>query len=130
MKKTITIYLIIICILVSFVGCGIVKFYKNIPSDYQMVFEYCDYNFPSHTVLIFTEWNEEIMTNRANTNIVYVEKSITVSHGDYGLTSEGYYVRYNKKVPNGKKVISYFIYNPYSNYTDDIIAVIDNQIIR
>ena len=70
------------------------------------------------------------MTNRANTNIVYVEKSITVSHGDYGLTSEGYYVRYNKKVPNGKKVISYFIYNPYSNYTDDIIAVIDNQIIR
>lgn len=71
------------------------------------------------------------ITHRKGKNIVYVEKCISKSKGKYGRTIKGkYYIRYNKKVSKGKKVTSYLIWNPYTNYSDDIIAVVDNKMIR
>ena len=103
----------------------------QVPSDYQLVYSYCDSHFPTYTVCIFTEWNEEIICNRANTNIVYVEKCISYSSGsNFGYTKEGYFIRYNKIVPIGQEVTSYFIYNPYTNYCDDILLAIDNGLVR
>ncbi len=50
--------------------------------------------------------------------------------GKWGKTKDGYKVKYNKKVKKGKKVKSYLIYNPKTNYIDDVVAVVDNHRIR
>ena len=57
---------------------------------------------------------------------VYIEKVKTKSKGGYkGYTIKGKHsVKYPKKVKKGKKVTMYFIYNPYTNYCDDIVAVV------
>ena len=103
----------------------------HVKSDYQIVFDYCDTYFSTYTVCIFTEWDEEVMCNRANTNIVYVEKCTSYSSGsNFGYTKEGYFIRYNKVVPKGQEVISYFVYNPNTNYFDDVILAVDNGLIR
>ena len=72
------------------------------------------------------------LENRKGKKIVYIEKCITISNGKGGgFTKKGhYYVAYNKKVKKGKKVTSYFVYNPYTNYVDDIVAAVDNKMIR
>ena len=62
---------------------------------------------------------------------VFVEKVKSISDGGkHGHTKDGYYITYNKKVKKGKRVTSYLIYNPKTNYTDDIVAVVDNKKIR
>lgn len=55
---------------------------------------------------------------------------MSYSKGTYGYSKKGEYVKYNKKVKKGKKAISYFIYNPETNYCDDVVAVIDCGKIR
>ena len=99
-------------------------------SNYDLVKSYCKTNYPNHKVVVFTKWNEQKMSHRANKKVVYVEKFISYSKGKYGYSKKGEYVTYNKKVKKSTKVISYFIYNPYTNYCDDVIAVIDNHRIR
>ena len=100
-------------------------------TDYQLMYKYCDENFSTYTVCVFTEWDDEVMSNRANTNVIYVEKCISYSEGGrYGYTEKGEYVTYNVDVPKGEKVESYFVYNPYTNYCDDILVAIDNQLMR
>jgi hypothetical protein len=66
----------------------------------------------------------KVPTNRQGT--VYIEKVKTKSDGgrDGHTTKGNYYVKYPKKVKKGKKVTMYFIYNPYTNYCDDIVAVV------
>lgn len=46
------------------------------------------------------------------------------------MTKDGYKIRYNKLVRKNKKHVVYLIYNPKTNYTDDIIAVISNNKVR
>lgn len=93
--------------------------------------KYCKENYQDYKIKYFTKWNEYTMTHRKGKRIVYIEKIISYSSGNkYGYTQNGYYIAYNKKVKKGNKVISYCIYNPYSNYPDDIIAVIDCKKIR
>lgn len=70
------------------------------------------------------------LQKRKEKGIVYVEIMRSVSHGEYGYTDEGYYIRYNKRVAKGKSVVSYCIYNPNTIYTDDVVAVVDNGILR
>jgi hypothetical protein len=64
-------------------------------------------------------------------NELTIEVFDTVSDGSGGgYTSEGYYLTYNTIVENGETVQSIIIYNPATQYGDDVIAVIDNGIIR
>ena len=98
--------------------------------DYTLVKSYCKENYPNHKVVMFTKYNAKVMEHRANKKVVYVEKFISYSKGKYGYSKKGEYVKYNKKVKKGKKVISYFVYNPYTNYCDDVVAVVDNHRIR
>ena len=75
------------------------------------------------------EWKR--ILHRKGKNVVYIEKLVSKSKGRHGYTIKGhYYVAYNKKVKKGKKVTSYIIWNPYTNYEDDVTAVIDNKMIR
>lgn len=92
-------------------------------------------NYPKCKIKFITLSNEKNwkkILKRKGKNIVYIEKCITKSSGkNYGYTIKGhYYVAYNKKVPKGKKVTSYFIWNPYTNYCDDVVAAVDNKMIR
>lgn len=69
--------------------------------------------------------------HRKGKKFIVVEKIISYSSGKrYGLTKQGWYIGYNKKVPKGKKVISYFIYNPNSNAPDDYLWIVDNKTYR
>jgi hypothetical protein len=98
--------------------------------DYALVKSYCKANYPNHKVVMFTKYNVKVMEHRANKKVVYVEKFVSYSKGKYGYSKKGEYVKYNKRVKKGKKVISYFVYNPYTNYCDDVVAVVDNHRIR
>lgn len=99
-------------------------------SNYELAETYVERNFPQCEMVVFKHYDANIMENRANTNIVYVEKFVSYSRGKYGYSKNGERIKYNKKVKKGKKVTSYIIYNPYTNYCDDVIAVIDNHKIR
>jgi hypothetical protein len=100
------------------------------PSDRQIVREYCHKHYKGYTIRYFTKWNDKVMSHRANRKIVYVEKMVSYSKDKYGYTKDAYYIKYNKRVKKGKKVISYCIYNPKNNSCDDVVAVVDNKILR
>lgn len=102
------------------------------PKNVSLVARYISNHYKGKRVK-FVEIGDLTITDlqkRKENNIVYVEIMRSVSQGTYGYTNEGYYIRYNKKVPKGKSVVSYCIYNPNSVYTDDVVAVIDNGILR
>ena len=96
----------------------------------HLVREYAKHNYPNCKIVFLDKYDESKIENRADKNIVYIEKFVSYSKGKYGYSKDGYYVKYNKKVKKGKKVVSYFVYNPYTNYCDDVVAVIDNKMIR
>lgn len=125
--------IILITLISLFIGiCAIdtVAVNADSMSDRQIVKEYCNKHYKSYTIRYFTKWNERMITHRANKKIVYVEIMTSYSKGRHGYTKDGYYIRYNKKVTKGKKVKSYCIYNPKTNYIDDVVAVVDNKILR
>lgn len=68
--------------------------------------------------------------NRKNKKYVYVIKFITKSYGTYGYTFLDSYICYNRYVTPGKKVVVYYIYNPDSNYEDDVVARVANNRIK
>lgn len=100
------------------------------PTNTKLVREYCRKHYPKQTIRIVYKYDAKKMENRKNKGVVYVERFVSYSRGRYGYSKKGEYVRYNKKVKKGKKVVSYFIYNPYTNYCDDVVAVIDCGKIR
>lgn len=68
----------------------------------------------------------KLILQRKGKPYVLVEKNTSVSRGIYGVIQGKWITRYNKYVQPGKRVISYYIYNPGSNYIDDVSFVIDN----
>jgi hypothetical protein len=75
--------------------------------------------------------NDKKIDKRKGKKTVYIEKLISKSKGNYGYTIKGhYYIKYNRKVKKGNKVVSYLLWNPYTNYIDDVVAVADCKMIR
>lgn len=78
-------------------------------------------------------WN--VILHRKNKDYVVVEKVVSkgngTRHGWY-TTKDGnkYIIGYNKKVPKGKRVTSYVIWNPKTSYCDDVTYVVDNGKVR
>lgn len=129
-KGRIIIFITLISLFIGICAVDTVAVNAKSPSDRQIVKEYCRKHYKGYTIRYFTKWNDKVMSHRANRKIVYVEKMISYSKGKYGYTKEGYYIKYNKRVKKGKKVISYCIYNPKNNSCDDVVAVVDNKILR
>ena len=129
-KGRIIIFITLISLFIGICAVDTVAVNAKSPSDRQIVREYCHKHYKGYTIRYFTKWNDKVMSHRANRKIVYVEKMISYSKGKYGYTKDGYYIKYNKKVKKGKKVISYCIYNPKNNSCDDVVAVVDNKILR
>lgn len=99
-------------------------------SNMKLVRDYCKNHYPKQTIRVVYGYNPKTMENRKDKNIVYVERFVSYSKGSYGYSKKGEYVRYNKNVRKGKKVVSYFIYNPKTNYCDDVVAVVDCGKVR
>lgn len=90
--------------------------------------KYCKKHYKNYKVKIVNEY--KIPKYRKSNKIIYIERINTISKGKYGITKDGYKIRYNKPVRKNKKHVVYLVYNPKTNYTDDIIAVISNNKIR
>lgn len=123
----INIILLILCIMI---GTLPVFAQSTTSKDNKLIREYCRKNYPKYTIRIVNDYYPKLMESRKGKKIVYVERFVSYSRGKYGYSKKGEYVCYNKKVPKGKKVVSYFIYNPKTNYCDDVVAVIDCGKIR
>lgn len=78
-----------------------------------------------------TNLKSSMIHRRKKNKIIYIEVCKSVSTGDKrGLQDGKYTIAYNKSVPKGKRVTSYCIWNPNTTYCDDIVAVVDNGMIR
>ena len=77
----------------------------------------------------------KLILNRKGKPYILVTRVVSygngTKHGWY-TTDEGnrYIIGYNKRVPVGKKVVSYIIWNPKTNHEDDILYVVDNKTWR
>ncbi len=133
--KRIIAFILLIVFVISCSSC-----FAKTSSDKEIVENYCSVHYPKMKVVYFTKWNDEVMYHRANTNVVYVEVEKSISSGKkdsrngmyWGYIKGQHYYKtwYNTKVKKGKTVKSYYIYNPYTNWEDDIVAVVDNKKIR
>lgn len=78
----------------------------------------------------------KVVDNRRGKPYIVVGKVYSISdgtgHGWYSTKTKGakYIIGYNKRVPKGKCVLSYVIWNPESNECDDILYVVDNKTWR
>ena len=105
---------------------------KPAKTDYQIVKTLVK---STHKPMKLVKYNNKksnfIISHRKGKNYIVVEKIISTSRGNKsGLTSDGYYIAYNKKVPKGRLVTSYIIYAPNSNEFDEILWVVDNGTYR
>ena len=75
----------------------------------------------------------KMVDHRKGKPYIIVEKVVSKSDGTgngwYSTKTKGtnYIIAYNKRVPKGKKVTSYVIWNPKSNECDDVLYVVDNK---
>lgn len=93
------------------------------------------YNLEKYKV-IYISYNDvpvkRLMARKKN-KIIYVDEIKSISKGKYGyekVNGKDYIITYNKEVEVGKEVKSYCIFNPHSHYTDDVVAVVDNEAER
>ena len=99
-------------------------------SDKQLAKQWAKTHFPGYKIEFVGECSSKVI-DRAGKHVVYIEALRSTSQGGYdGLTKKGYYVKYTKKVKKGKKSTSYSVWNPYTNYCDDVVAFVDHGKIR
>lgn len=132
--------LILMIVFIGVIALDTVEVSAKSLTDKQIVKEYCKRHYKGYKIKYFTKWNDKVMSHRANKKVVYVQIEQSISSGKKDLRNNRYwgYVKgqhyyktwYNKKVKKGKTVKSYYIYNPKNNYCDDIVAVVDNKILR
>jgi len=105
---------------------------KSAKTDYQIAKTLVK---STHKPMKLVKYNSKksnfIISHRKGKNYIVVEKIVSTSRGNKsGLTSDGYYIAYNKKVPKGRLVTSYIIYAPNSNEFDEVLWVVDNETYR
>ena len=85
---------------------------------------------PMVKVIDCNDLTEEMLTTRAEHNIMYIERiqGIVTDIEKNGTVLNppedgGYYISYKsvKGARKGDTIITYCVYNPYSNYDDDVI---------
>lgn len=102
---------------------------KSKPVNNQTIaVKYCKKHYKNYKVKIVNEY--KVPKYRKSKRIIYVERVKSISRGKYGITKDGYYIGYNKPVKKNKRHVVYLVYNPKSNYTDDVVAVISNGKVR
>ena len=122
-------FLIIITLVITFSFCFPMISYST-TTDWKITKQYCKTHYKGYKIERVSLYSKKL-TNRVGKKVVYVEKVISISNGKGGGIIHGkWYIAYNKKVRKEKAVVSYCVYNPKTNYCDDVVAVIDNKKIR
>ena len=87
-------------------------------------------NAPVTKVIDCNDLTEEMLTTRADHNIMYIERIIgKVTDNEKNGTvlnppeNGGYYISYAsvEDARKGDLIVTYCVYNPFSNYEDDVI---------
>lgn len=111
----------------------------NANKDLSVAATYISRHYPGYKVRFVPEGKPNTMKlrTRKGKRVVYVEVLKSRAKGNlqgkrrsWGITTKGSYITYNRRVKKGKRVTSYCIWNPNTNYTDDVVAVVDNGFIR
>lgn len=111
----------------------------NTNKDLSVATTYISRHYPGYKVRFVPEGKPNMikLRTRKGKRIVYVEVLKSNARGNlqgkrrsWGITTKGSYITYNRRVKKGKRVTSYCIWNPNTNYTDDVVAVVDNGFIR
>ena len=140
MKRHNPFFIVLIVLTIFITVADYTPIFASSPSNADIVKEYCAKHYPKHRVVFLWKYDAKLIEHRANKKVVYVEISKSISTGKrdkrngmywgYVCGQYGYKTWYNKKVPAGRFVNSFYIYNPRNNYEDDIVAVVDNKKIR
>ena len=111
----------------------------NTNKDLSVATTYISRHYPGYKVRFVPEGKTNMikLRTRKGKRIIYVEvlksnarRNLQGKRRSWGITTKGSYITYNRRVKKGKRVTSYCIWNPNSNYTDDVVAVVDNGFIR
>ena len=111
----------------------------NTNKDLSVATTYISRHYPGYKVRFVPEGKPNTMKlrTRKGKRVVYVEVLMSHAKGNlkcklriWLITTKGSYITYNRRVKKGKRVTSYCIWNPNTNYTDDVVAVVDNGFIR
>lgn len=103
-------------------------------SNHSLYSFYKDIAYDLDTVQIIDTENltDEILLNRNQDGTIIIERVIGIVvnsdlNGEIINTNDGYYINYShiKNIKEGDIILSYFIYNPDTNYIDDIINRFD-----
>lgn len=128
MEKKINLISIIMAVLI--LSMTVVPLQAQALTNKKIAKRYAKTHYSECKVKFFRHYSEKI-EHRKGTKVVWIWKIYSKSNGGkYGTCEDGSIIAYNKKVKKGKRVVSYCIYNPYTNYCDDIVAVVDNKKVR
>lgn len=123
---------IIVLVIIMLLCC--VDVHAESPSNWQIAKSICrkQYNIKKVKLVYgcYSKKASNIILHRKNKNYVVIEKFVSYSRGRYGFDKHGHYIKYNKYVKKGKRVVSYCIYSPYNNYCDGVDFVVDNKMVR
>ena len=131
--------LLITLALVMVLAMNPVTVKANTNKDLSVATTYISRHYPGYKVRFVPEGKPNMMKlrTRKGKRIVYVEVLKSNAKGNlqgkrrsWGITTKGSYITYNRRVKKGRRVTSYCIWNPNNNYTDDVVAVVDNGSIR
>lgn len=129
MEKKINLVSIIMAIII--LSVTVVPLQAQALTNRKIAKKYAKTHYSECKVKFFRHYNAGKIENRKGTKVVWIWKIYSKSNGGkYGTCEDGSIIAYNKKVKKGKRVVSYCIYNPYTNYCDDIVAVVDNRKVR
>lgn len=127
MKNIIRVIIVVACFLFGF--C--VDSFAGQTQDKQLVKEYCNKQYKGYKVRIkpAEQTPDSVIENRKGKKVVYVDVFKTISRGKYGIVTKGVFkgkkFKYARKHKYNKTVLLYLIYNPYSNYIEDIPAFVE-----
>lgn len=137
MKKHILI--LVVAVLVVFSGISNAEA-KPQKSNWQIVKQLCQKEGYVNILLVDSNKTTDkefwrIADRRKGKPYILVEKVVSRSDGTrYGWYrrkgSQKYIIGYNRKVPKGRKVTSYIIWNMKTNYCDDVLYAVDNNRYR
>ncbi len=129
MEKKINLISIVMTIII--LSITVVPLQAQALTNKQVAKRYAKTHYSECKVKFFRHYNAETIENRKGTKVVYIWKLYSTSNGGkYGTCEDGSTIAYNKKVKKGKRIVSYCVYNPYTNYCDDVVAVVDNRKVR
>lgn len=100
------------------------------PTDKQIAEQYIEAHYTDLPVEYLHGWQWDRIASRDDSTVIVVVSESTSDGNGGGYDEEGCYTRYNTTVDEGVTVTSYYIYNPANQYEDDIVAVVDNGMIR